>query len=91
MTCGVRGVSLQGDDYNPNGVMTGGSRGNTAPVLTRLLEVSEIEAQLAKHEVRTAAAAAAAAAAAVSCAVVVVKTLLAVHTNSPLRSLKEWK
>lgn len=47
-----RGVSLAGDDYNPNGVMTGGSRGAHTPVLTRLLEVSEIEEQLAQHQAR---------------------------------------
>jgi structural maintenance of chromosome 2 len=48
----ARGVSLQGDDYNPAGTMTGGSRGDRAPVLTRLHEIAKIEEQLERHEAR---------------------------------------
>jgi structural maintenance of chromosome 2 len=48
-----RGVSLQGDDYNPSGTMTGGSRGNNASVLARLEELNRVEEELERHGVQT--------------------------------------
>lgn len=45
-----RGISLAGDDYNPNGVLTGGSRSKTSHLL-KLQELQQIDDKLERHEV----------------------------------------
>ena len=45
-----RGVSLAGDDYNTNGVLTGGSRNHNS-MLLKLQELQKIEDKLEQHEV----------------------------------------
>ena len=51
----IRGVSLQGDDFNPNGTITGGSRSQNTPVLQALIAVNATDQELQQHEVSTAA------------------------------------
>ncbi|GFR44483.1 hypothetical protein Agub_g5746 [Astrephomene gubernaculifera] len=42
----VRCVSLEGDDFNPAGTLTGGSRGNRACLLAKLTELAAAQANL---------------------------------------------
>lgn len=51
-----RAVALNGDEYNPAGTMSGGSRGNRTPVLVLIGELGEIDAKLTQHEVRSPSA-----------------------------------
>ena len=45
----TRCVTLDGDDFNPGGTLTGGSRAAGGSVLTRLVELTAAEADLASH------------------------------------------
>ncbi len=45
----TRCVTLDGDDFNPGGTLTGGSRAAGGSVLTRLVELSAAESDLASH------------------------------------------
>ncbi|KAA6425080.1 MAG: structural maintenance of chromosomes 2 [Trebouxia sp. A1-2] len=45
----TRCITLEGDDFNPGGLLTGGSRNSTASILTRLHALAEAEQQLAGH------------------------------------------
>ena len=40
-----RCITLQGDDFNPSGLLTGGSRANQASVLAGLHELAQAEAR----------------------------------------------
>ena len=42
----TRCITLDGDDFNPGGTLTGGSRAKGGSVLTRLHELAEAEAAL---------------------------------------------
>lgn len=44
-----RCVTLDGDDFNPSGTLTGGSRNQTNAILSQLHALAEQEAKLAKH------------------------------------------
>ncbi|KAG2446681.1 hypothetical protein HYH02_008249 [Chlamydomonas schloesseri] len=46
----MRCVSLEGDDFNPAGTLTGGSRGNRTCLLAKLSELSAARGALAQHE-----------------------------------------
>ncbi|KAK9836025.1 hypothetical protein WJX81_006911 [Elliptochloris bilobata] len=45
----TRCVTLDGDDFNPSGTLTGGSRNKGTSVLARLHALAEAEAELAAH------------------------------------------
>ncbi|DBA81803.1 hypothetical protein WJX77_004664 [Trebouxia sp. C0004] len=45
----TRCITLEGDDFNPGGLLTGGSRNSTVSILTRLHALAEAEQQLADH------------------------------------------
>eukprot|EP00892_Ulva_mutabilis_P006290 jgi/Ulvmu1/4032/UM019_0009.1 len=45
-----RGISIQGDDFNPAGTVSGGSRGKGIPVLARLTELQQCEHELSSHQ-----------------------------------------
>eukprot|EP00889_Picochlorum_renovo_P003508 jgi/Picre1/30538/NNA_005901.t1 len=45
-----RCVTLDGDDFNPSGTLTGGSRNKTNSILSQLHDLSELETELAMHE-----------------------------------------
>ncbi|KAL0051178.1 hypothetical protein WJX82_003135 [Trebouxia sp. C0006] len=45
----TRCITLEGDDFNPGGLLTGGSRNSTASILTRLHALAEAEQQVADH------------------------------------------
>ncbi|GLC36640.1 hypothetical protein PLESTB_000125000 [Pleodorina starrii] len=45
----MRCVSLEGDDFNPAGTLTGGSRGNRQCLLAKLAELRAAQASLAQH------------------------------------------
>jgi structural maintenance of chromosome 2 len=47
----IRAVSLEGDDFNPGGLLTGGSRNIRGSILTNLHELYNIE-QKTQHHVR---------------------------------------
>ena len=47
---GVRCVTLQGDDFNPSGVLSGGSRGSGPQILAVLSELGQARERLAGHE-----------------------------------------
>lgn len=53
---GTRCVTLEGDDFNPGGTLTGGSRNNSGKLLARLHELAEAEAQLAAAQAAAAQA-----------------------------------
>jgi hypothetical protein len=55
----TRCITLEGDDFNPGGTLTGGSRNKGGSVLARLHELAEAEAQLAAAQGRLAQAQAA--------------------------------
>ena len=44
-----RSVTLTGDDFNPSGTLTGGSRNKTSSVLTQLQELCEAEGRLQEN------------------------------------------
>lgn len=44
-----RCVTLDGDDFNPGGLLTGGSRNTSSPVLARLHALREAEGRLNEH------------------------------------------
>jgi structural maintenance of chromosome 2 len=46
----ARCVSLEGDDYNPGGLLTGGARNTSNPLLARLAALAEAEQQLEQHQ-----------------------------------------
>ena len=46
----TRCITLDGDDFNPGGTLTGGSRSKGSSVLARLHELSTTEAELAMHQ-----------------------------------------
>jgi structural maintenance of chromosome 2 len=46
----ARCISLEGDDYNPGGLLTGGARNTSNPLLTRLRALQEAEAALQQHQ-----------------------------------------
>ena len=48
---GSRCISLEGDDFNPSGTLTGGSRGRNLPVLARLNDLCDAEGHLSHHQV----------------------------------------
>ncbi|EIE18219.1 RecF/RecN/SMC protein [Coccomyxa subellipsoidea C-169] len=52
----TRCVTLEGDDFNPSGTLTGGSRSAGASLLTRLHELALAEEELAGHSETLAAA-----------------------------------
>ncbi|BDA47769.1 Structural maintenance of chromosomes protein 2 [Coccomyxa sp. Obi] len=52
----TRCVTLEGDDFNPSGTLTGGSRSTGASLLTRLHELALAEEELAGHSETLAAA-----------------------------------
>ncbi len=45
-----RSVTLTGDDFNPSGTLTGGSRNKSSTVLSQLQELCEAEGQLHQHK-----------------------------------------
>ncbi|KAL3152148.1 hypothetical protein ABBQ32_001245 [Trebouxia sp. C0010 RCD-2024] len=45
----TRCITLEGDDFNPGGLLTGGSRSSNASILTRLHALAEAEQQLEQH------------------------------------------
>ena len=47
-----RCVTLDGDDFNPSGTLTGGSRSKTNSILSQLHALAEAEAELSKHKER---------------------------------------
>jgi structural maintenance of chromosome 2 len=55
----TRCVTLEGDDFNPVGTLTGGSRARGASLLVRLHELGEAEAALAAAQAAAQRAAAA--------------------------------
>ena len=46
----TRCITLDGDDFNPGGTLTGGSRNKGSSVLARLHELATAEAELATHQ-----------------------------------------
>ena len=50
-----RCVTLDGDDFNPSGTLTGGSRNKTNSILSQLHALAEFEADLAEHKERLGA------------------------------------
>jgi structural maintenance of chromosome 2 len=46
----ARSVTLEGDDFNPGGTLTGGSRKNASSALAGLHALAEAEAELAAHQ-----------------------------------------
>ncbi|GLI60880.1 hypothetical protein VaNZ11_003100 [Volvox africanus] len=50
----MRCVSLEGDDFNPAGTLTGGSRGNRACLLAKLRELQSAKASLAQYKTELA-------------------------------------
>lgn len=49
-----RCITLEGDDFNPGGLLTGGSRGSGRSLLLQLHELLEAEQRLAVHQQRLA-------------------------------------
>jgi chromosome segregation ATPase len=49
-----RCITLEGDDFNPGGLLTGGSRGSGRSLLLQLHELLEAEQRLATHQQRLA-------------------------------------
>jgi structural maintenance of chromosome 2 len=49
-----RCITLEGDDFNPSGLLTGGSRGTGRSLLMQLHELLEAEQRLATHQQRLA-------------------------------------
>ena len=49
-----RCITLEGDDFNPGGLLTGGSRGSGRSLLLQLHELLEAEQRLAHHQQRLA-------------------------------------
>eukprot|EP00775_Hariotina_reticulata_P003904 gene3904-4158_t len=49
---GQRCITLEGDDFNPGGLLTGGSRGAGGSLLLRLHDLLEAEDKLAAHQQR---------------------------------------
>lgn len=45
-----RCITLEGDDFNPGGLLTGGSRGSGRSLLLQLHELLEAEQRLAHHQ-----------------------------------------
>ncbi|KAL4421732.1 hypothetical protein ABPG77_002348 [Micractinium sp. CCAP 211/92] len=52
----TRCITLEGDDFNPGGTLTGGSRNNSGRLLARLHELAEAEGQLAQAQAALAQA-----------------------------------
>lgn len=52
----TRCITLEGDDFNPGGTLTGGSRNNSGRLLARLHELAEAEGQLAAAQAAQAQA-----------------------------------
>lgn len=50
----TRCITLEGDDFNPSGLLTGGSRNRGAPLLARVARLAEIEAVMEGHAARIA-------------------------------------
>jgi hypothetical protein len=50
-TEGGDGLVVQGDDFNPQGTLTGGSRRQDQSILAKVKELQEIEAHLHKLQV----------------------------------------
>lgn len=44
-----RCITLEGDDFNPSGTLTGGARGKGTSVLTKVQALCEAEAKLEEH------------------------------------------
>lgn len=55
----TRCITLDGDDFNPGGTLTGGSRNKGGSVLARLHALADAEAELAAHQATLAQAEAA--------------------------------
>ena len=49
-----RCVTLDGDDFNPSGTLTGGSRSKTTSILSQLHALAECEAEMVEHKKRLA-------------------------------------
>lgn len=45
----TRCITLEGDDFNPGGLLTGGSRGSGGSLLARLAELLDAEAAAERH------------------------------------------
>lgn len=50
-----RCITLEGDDFNPGGLLTGGSRSQGGSVLTKLHELMAAEQKLEEHSRKLAA------------------------------------
>ncbi len=46
----TRCITLEGDDFNPTGLLTGGSRNRGPPLLARLATLQELEGSIAQHQ-----------------------------------------
>ena len=46
----TRCITLEGDDFNPGGTLTGGSRNRSSSVLARVHELAAAEAELETHQ-----------------------------------------
>lgn len=55
----TRCITLEGDDFNPSGLLTGGSRSRGAPLLARVAQLAEVEEAVEGHEAHIAQARAA--------------------------------
>lgn len=48
----TRCITLDGDDFNPSGLLTGGSRNRGASLLARVAHLAEVEEAIARHAAR---------------------------------------